>query len=247
MPQLAGLNCSICTGRIASVDAGQFCPECRQPVHTACAGPVAAEGTCPVCGASSCGVLLADQPTAEQDVSFGAGVMFEWLSFRGRASRSQYFTHSLISGIVLVAIAAAMGALGPALGPLVLLTTVLFGMWSEMSATVRRLHDLDRPGWHWVLGMIPLYNLWLGLELLLRPGTIGDNRYGPDPLLEGAAEADRLLLIASRHEMDGDWSAAFDTYRLAAEKLEGHPGREYAIECIRRLHEKMATAAPAGH
>lgn len=243
MPQLAGLNCSICAGRIVSVETGRFCPVCRQPVHAVCAGPVAAEGTCPACGAAADGLLPADPSAAQQDAT-GHAAVFEWLSFRGRLSRSQYFAHSLVSGMALVVMVAVTAALDPALGSMVLLTTILFGMWSEMSATVRRLHDLDRPGWHWVLGMIPLYNMWLGLVLLLRAGTIGDNQYGPDPLLEGASEADRLLLIASRHEMEGDWPAAFDTYRHAAEKLDGRPERDYAVECIRRLQEKVALESP---
>src|SRR5690606_1400062 len=129
MPQLAGLNCSICAGRIVSVESGRICPDCRQPVHTACAGPVAAEGTCPACGAAADG-LLPETPSAARQDAAGAGAVFEWLSFRGRASRRQYFTHSLVSGVAIVGMAGVIRPAGPALGPLVLLLVIVVGMWS---------------------------------------------------------------------------------------------------------------------
>ena len=49
-------------------------------------------------------------------------------------------------------------------------------------AAVKRFHDLDRPGTHYWLLLIPFYNIYLGLVLLFEKGTVGDNKYGPDPL-----------------------------------------------------------------
>ena len=47
---------------------------------------------------------------------------------------------------------------------------------------IRRLHDLNRPGW-WCLGMlIPLLNVVLAVYVLFFKGTDGPNDYGPDPL-----------------------------------------------------------------
>ena len=47
---------------------------------------------------------------------------------------------------------------------------------------IRRLHDLNRPGW-WCLGMlIPLLNIVLAVYVLFFKGTDGPNDYGPDPL-----------------------------------------------------------------
>ena len=40
--------------------------------------------------------------------------------------------------------------------------------------------------WYFLLFMIPIYNLWLGLVLLLKRGTWGPNEYGPDPLASGS-------------------------------------------------------------
>ena len=73
-------------------------------------------------------------------------------------------------------------ALGNALVLLPLLGVVLGGTWAAIAITVKRLHDLDRPGWHFWLFMIPLYNFYLGLVLLFKKGTDGPNEYGHDPL-----------------------------------------------------------------
>ena len=53
---------------------------------------------------------------------------------------------------------------------------------SASSLSIRRLHDLDRNGWFWLLCFIPLVNFFLGIYLLFFRGTKGENRYGPDPL-----------------------------------------------------------------
>lgn len=47
---------------------------------------------------------------------------------------------------------------------------------------IRRLHDLDRPGWWVIATFIPLLNLVLGLYLVFARGTYGPNQYGADPL-----------------------------------------------------------------
>lgn len=43
---------------------------------------------------------------------------------------------------------------------------------------IRRLHDLDRSGWQYLLMVIPLVNLYIALVMLLQPGTEGENRFG---------------------------------------------------------------------
>jgi uncharacterized membrane protein YhaH (DUF805 family) len=63
-----------------------------------------------------------------------------------------------------------------------LLSVLVGGTWAALAITVKRLHDLGRPGWHWWLFFIPLYNIYLGLVLLFQRGTPGPNLYGPDPL-----------------------------------------------------------------
>ena len=47
-----------------------------------------------------------------------------------------------------------------------------------------RLHDLDHTGWLSLLMFITLVNILFVIYILFFRGTVGDNRYGRDPLLE---------------------------------------------------------------
>ena len=112
--------------------------------------------------------------------------LLELFSFQGRANRSWYFWHIVIDDFVIFALALAMIVMGVLVGvPLVALPlagVMLGGIAAAIAVTVKRLHDIDRPGWHWFLLAIPLYNIYLGFKLLFERGTQGDNRFGPDPL-----------------------------------------------------------------
>jgi len=51
-----------------------------------------------------------------------------------------------------------------------------------ISVIVRRLHDTDRSGWWYWIGLIPLVGAILLLVWFCTRGTSGPNRFGPDPL-----------------------------------------------------------------
>ena len=50
-----------------------------------------------------------------------------------------------------------------------------------LAVTIRRLHDSGSTWWWLFVPLVPLVGLILFLYMLVRPGTHGDNRYGPDP------------------------------------------------------------------
>lgn len=61
----------------------------------------------------------------------------------------------------------------------------LLAMLSLASATVRRLHDTNMSGFFVFITMIPLVGpFWLFIQLLLVPGTVGPNKYGPSPKMQ---------------------------------------------------------------
>ena len=64
---------------------------------------------------------------------------------------------------------------------------------------VKRLHDLGRPGWHYWLLLIPLYNIYLAIVLLFVKGTPGTNPYGVDPLLHSEGVAQLEPTVAGRN------------------------------------------------
>jgi uncharacterized membrane protein YhaH (DUF805 family) len=113
-------------------------------------------------------------------------VLLDLFSSQGRANRSWYFWHIVLDDLAMITAAVGLFVLADVTGvPLLILPAigvVLAGIWAGMCITFKRLHDLDRPSWHWLLLMIPLYNLYLGLVLLFQKGTSGPNRFGNDPL-----------------------------------------------------------------
>lgn len=43
---------------------------------------------------------------------------------------------------------------------------------------IKRLHDLDKTGWLYLLTIVPLVNLVFWIYLIVWKGTDGDNKYG---------------------------------------------------------------------
>lgn len=113
--------------------------------------------------------------------------MKELFSMNGRFNRQKYFLTGLAITLVMYALAFALGfALGmsgmdPAIATGVSYVVTIIGVviWSFL--VVKRLHDLGKPGWHYWLMYIPLYNVYLGLVLLFVKGVSGPNNFGEDP------------------------------------------------------------------
>ena len=105
----------------------------------------------------------------------------------GRASRAQYFWHTLLDSFVLVAVLIALvwsldGWVPKGAIMFVVLVPAVAYFVAEVCISVRRLHDLGRPGGDYLLMMVPLYNIYLKLVLVFQRGDEGPNEYGPDPL-----------------------------------------------------------------
>lgn len=125
-------------------------------------------------------------------------VFSNYATFSGRARRAEYWwflLFVLISIFVLSYIDSAVLGFGSAettvgdgsvsfsadAGPLAaifILATLLPGL----AVSVRRLHDTDRRGWWLLIGIIPLIGSLLLLWFYASKGTVGTNRFGPDPL-----------------------------------------------------------------
>ena len=53
-----------------------------------------------------------------------------------------------------------------------------------INLTIKRLHDLNKSGWHFLASLIPIWNIYLACVLYFKRGTNGSNRFGADPLKE---------------------------------------------------------------
>jgi uncharacterized membrane protein YhaH (DUF805 family) len=102
-----------------------------------------------------------------------------FFSYRGRLRRSSYFWQILAIAFPVAFINVALGDSPESAG-----LGVLVGLGAGILASfpqVKRLHDLNMSGWFYWLSLIPLVNLIFGLYMLFARGTVGPNRYGPDP------------------------------------------------------------------
>lgn len=110
------------------------------------------------------------------------------LSMEGRFNRSKYVMTTLAITAIAYATAFAIGLVMGVLGLGEDLAGIVGGVVGFMGqivlafVCVKRLHDLDRPGWHFWLLLVPLYNIYLSFVMLFARGTEGSNQFGPDPV-----------------------------------------------------------------
>ena len=128
----------------------------------------------------------------------------KYCCFKGRASRSEFWWFCLFT-LIMNFVVALLGSLLPALGSIVSAVQALWLLLPTVGVTTRRLHDRNFSGWWQALPLaaaLPaiagavleanlllvlagcaagLASLWL-LILYALKGTVGPNRYGPDPL-----------------------------------------------------------------
>ena len=101
-----------------------------------------------------------------------------YVTFSGRAARSEYWFWTLFSVIASIVAGIIDGILG--LGIIGLIVSL--GLFlPSLAVAVRRLHDIDRTGW-WVLIAFTIIGIILLIVWDCTKGTSGPNRYGADPL-----------------------------------------------------------------
>jgi uncharacterized membrane protein YhaH (DUF805 family) len=109
----------------------------------------------------------------------------KYIGFSGRAARSEYWYWVLFVLLLqIVAWLVDMTLFGfnttgvNPIGVIVSLATLLPGL----AVSVRRLHDIDRVGWWIFLALIPIVGAIVLIYWACLRGTVGANRFGPDPL-----------------------------------------------------------------
>ena len=105
--------------------------------------------------------------------------------FGGRSRRREYwfFTlFSLIITVVLSIIDRVTGTFDSSAG-----IGLLSGIFSlailipSIAVSVRRLHDIDRTGWWFLLWLVPVIGAIVLLIFAVQDGTPGGKRFGPNP------------------------------------------------------------------
>jgi uncharacterized membrane protein YhaH (DUF805 family) len=105
--------------------------------------------------------------------------------FKGRSNRSEYWYFTLFHIIFAIVAILLDFSLGLNFSPLpygaIYALYILGTLLPGLAITVRRLHDLNKSGWWFLIALIPFVgSIWL-LVLMASEGTRGDNKYGADP------------------------------------------------------------------
>ncbi len=105
-----------------------------------------------------------------------------YTNFQSRSRRSEYWWPVLFMMIVYIPLY-LIALSGTFLAGIAGILYVLFALAVTIpgiAVTIRRLHDLDKSGWWYLIVFIPFAALLL-LYWFCQPGTVGSNTYGADP------------------------------------------------------------------
>lgn len=117
-------------------------------------------------------------------------VLQNYTAFSGRARRSEYWYFVLFNMIFAITAMIIDNVLGTTFKMgygvslpygYVYLLYILVVMIPSLAVAVRRLHDVGKSGWFFLIALIPIIgSIWL-LVLLATDSIQGDNKYGANP------------------------------------------------------------------
>jgi uncharacterized membrane protein YhaH (DUF805 family) len=120
----------------------------------------------------------------------------KFVTWQGRASRSEYWYFFLFNFLTLAVAALIDNVLGTSfkftnpetgmeqsIGYGYLYLVAALGLFlPNLAVMVRRLHDTNRSGWWYWIALVPLIGIILLIVWFCTRGTQGQNDYGSDPL-----------------------------------------------------------------
>ena len=134
-------------------------------------------------------------PGAELDNAHDSLYKPKIISFNGRIGRMRYLAYGIGATFLLmlvmmplIGMSAFLGAGAGGDGGMSMLGVVGMVVYYVLAILIsvmfakRRLNDLNRSGWWFLLFIVPVVNLLLAIYLIFFPGTDGPNDYGPVPV-----------------------------------------------------------------
>ena len=119
--------------------------------------------------------------------------MSQYINFSGRARRTEYWMFALFYSLILFTALIIDNILGldfkyEMMGQTVstgygwgYLLVVALHFIPALGAVVRRLHDIGKSGWMYLIIFIPIIGIFWILVLLVKDSQKGENKYGPNP------------------------------------------------------------------
>ena len=107
-----------------------------------------------------------------------------YVGFKGRAPKSEY-NYWMLFTIILTVIAVILDPQPDYPRDSVLANVVNLALFfPSISVLVRRLHDQNKSGWHWLWTLTIVGNIPLIYWLIFKVGDSGSNNYGVDALVD---------------------------------------------------------------
>ena len=111
-------------------------------------------------------------------------VINSYFDFNARARRKEYWMFVLINSIISIVSFYLDNILGTTFaigyGP-IYIGYGLAVLIPSIAVAIRRLHDLGKSGWMYLLVILPIIGpIWL-IILFVTEGEPGDNQFGPNP------------------------------------------------------------------
>jgi uncharacterized membrane protein YhaH (DUF805 family) len=111
-------------------------------------------------------------------------------SFSGRIGRMRYLAYSIGANLILMAVMVPLGGATAVMGGdagMSMISMLVIGIFYIAAIVIsvifakRRLNDLNRSGWWFLLFLIPIINLLIAIYMVFFRGSDGDNNFGPAP------------------------------------------------------------------
>ncbi len=121
-------------------------------------------------------------------------VIRNYAGFSGRARRKEYWMFALFNLIIIFGLNFLAGiVMGASEDGGMMATSFLGGLYGlavflpSLAVIVRRLHDTGKSGWYYLWIFVPLIGLILVFIALVKDSDPGENKYGPNPKMEGVS------------------------------------------------------------
>jgi len=107
-------------------------------------------------------------------------VLKQYADFSGRARRKEYWMFVLFN-VIFAFVAIGIDYMISGRPGFVYAIYILAILIPSLAVAVRRLHDVGKSGWMYLIVFIPIIGAFWLLYLFVLDSNQGDNQYGPNP------------------------------------------------------------------
>lgn len=181
-------RCQGCGASLSPAEAAQPCPYCgRVNASPGSETSWSSPSTLPGASASDAAAQEVANPSVkgvvESSIHYFNRALGKYATFSGRASRAEYWYFFLAVlvlnlGLAVLSLIFSDSFLGDLLDGLSTVFLVLM-LIPSLSIGVRRLHDINKSGWWYLVVFVPLIGPLLLLYWAIQPGDTDSNMHGP--------------------------------------------------------------------